>query len=121
MFKDDGWLDFSQPAAALERRVRAMWPWPRAWTTTPYGERIQVHAAAVSETSEPSPGAVIHNSGRVLVATGEGSLLLTRVQLPGGRPIEGHAVASALSLEAGTILGQAGKPEDVKPLVIPVG
>ncbi|MER3486242.1 MAG: methionyl-tRNA formyltransferase, partial [Chloroflexota bacterium] len=31
--KADGWLRWERPASELERRVRAMWPWPRAWTT----------------------------------------------------------------------------------------
>ena len=29
--KEDGRLDFSQPASSLERRVRAMHPWPGAF------------------------------------------------------------------------------------------
>ena len=33
LVKADGWIDWSRPAAEIERQTRAMWPWPRAWTT----------------------------------------------------------------------------------------
>ena len=33
--KADGWIDWTRPAADIERQIRAMWPWPRAWTTHP--------------------------------------------------------------------------------------
>jgi methionyl-tRNA formyltransferase len=120
MVKDDGWLDFWRPAAELERQVRAMWPWPRAWTTTPNGERIQVQAASVSRARDSAPGTVIHDGGRVLVSTGGGSLVLVRIQLPGGRPLEGPAIASARTLQAGTVLGTTGRPDALRPLVAPV-
>lgn len=120
MVKDDGWLDVARPADELARRVRAMWPWPRAWSTAPDGERIQVHAATVSRALDRPPGTVIHDAGSVLVATGDGSLVLTRVQLPGGRPIEGRAIAAVRALQAGTVLGAVGQPRDLKPLVVSV-
>ena len=72
--KADGMLDWSQPAPALERRVRAMNPWPGAWFEWA-GETIRV-LDAVAEDGAPAPG---------VVACGEGVLRLLRVQRP-GRP-----------------------------------
>ena len=72
--KADGMLDWSQPAPALERRVRAMNPWPGAWFGWA-GETIRV-LDAVAEDGAPAPG---------VVACGEGVLRLLRVQRP-GRP-----------------------------------
>ena len=72
--KADGMLDWSQPAPALERRVRAMNPWPGAWFGWA-GETIRV-LDAVAEDGAPAPG---------VVACGEGMLRLLRVQRP-GRP-----------------------------------
>ena len=72
--KADGMLDWSQPAPALERRVRAMNPWPGAWFEWA-GETIRV-LDAVAEDGPPAPG---------VVACGEGVLRLLRVQRP-GRP-----------------------------------
>jgi methionyl-tRNA formyltransferase len=72
--KSDGLLDWAQPAAALERRVRAMNPWPGAWFPWE-GESIRV-LDAVAEEGPPAPG---------VVACGQGVLRLLRVQRP-GRP-----------------------------------
>ena len=79
--KADGALDFTQPAAALERRVRAMNPWPGAWFPWA-GETIRV-LDAVAEAGPPAPGP--SRSGQGLVACGEGVLRLLVVQRP-GRP-----------------------------------
>lgn len=118
--KADGWMDFTRPAVELERHVRAMWSWPRAWTTSVSGDRIQIHQSAVDETIEANPGVVIHDGERVLVGTGGGALELVRVQLPGGKPIEGNAILQVPVFEAGNILGAKGAPEDMPPLMTPV-
>lgn len=120
MTKADGWIDFTRPAVELERHVRAMWPWPRAWTTGPGGERVQVHATQVVPDEQMSPGKIIHSDNAVRVGTGEGLLELRRVQLPGGRPIEGTALLRADALANGLVLGAVDEPDDVPPLVVPV-
>lgn len=120
MTKNDGWLDLSRPAIGLESHVRAMWPWPRAWTTLEDGERLQVHAADVEQHVNLGPGAVRHADGRVLVGTGDGALALKRILLPGARPIEGAAISQSRALADGVVLGEVGRPEGLSPLVIPV-
>lgn len=119
MSKNDGWLDFSRPAMELERHIRAMWPWPRAWTTTSRGDRVQVHRAGVARDASIEPGAIAHLGKRILVGTGGGALELIRVQIPGGKPIEGTAVLQSPSLAVGQQLGVTGGPEMVTPLVVP--
>ncbi len=50
--KEDGRLDWSRPAPELERRVRAMQPWPGAWTV--WGDKtLRVLAATVLPGSPP--------------------------------------------------------------------
>ena len=122
MVKDDGWLDFRRSAHELERHVRAMWPWPRAWTTMPDGQRLQIHRAAVVEGREGEPGMVVREENRqILVATGAGALWVQRVQFAGGRPLDGHALLSHPALVSGIRLGVVGAPERLPPLVEPVG
>lgn len=125
--KADGWLDWHRPALELEALVRAMWPWPRAWTTVGYpagdGWVLQIHRAAVIERSEPSPlapGTVIATEGGLAVVTGDGALQLDTVQTPGGRPVAGTALTTASRLTLGSQLGQSGGPSDRKPLVAAV-
>lgn len=119
MTKADGWIDWAKPADETERHVRAMWPWPRAWTTDASGNRVQVHRAIVVDSLPGVAGSVHHVGGRVVVSCGKDALELTRVQLPGGKPIEGHALLQATALADGSVLGQADGPGDVPPLVSP--
>ncbi len=94
--KEDGRIDWNQPAAVIERQVRAMWSWPRAFTELADSTRMQVHRSSVTADPETTPGQITVQGTTVVVATGEGGLLLERVQLPGGKPIEGHAIAQKL-------------------------
>lgn len=83
--KDHGAIDWNRRAAEIERHVRAMWAWPRAWTVGAGGVRVQVHEAEVEdESGAGEPGVVVgHNVNGVLVGTGGGMLRLCTVQLPG--------------------------------------
>ncbi len=102
--KQDGVLDWSEPATALWRRVRAFAPWPLA-TTRYRGEPFTVHEAwpVAATPGEPrldaAPGTVIAGDGavsplhgdrqaRALVVCGEGALALLRVQRPGKRALD---------------------------------
>jgi len=60
--KQDGFLDFSQSAEILERRVRAFWPWPGAGATyvsAATGKPTRVTLARV-EVVPPAPGPPTH-------------------------------------------------------------
>lgn len=84
--KEDGRLDWTQPAAALANRVRAFDPWPGAFTTWK-GQQLKIlKARALERPAMLSPGMVAHIAEGVAVATGTGWLLLEIVQLAGKRP-----------------------------------
>jgi methionyl-tRNA formyltransferase len=118
MTKDDGWIDWHQPAAGIERHVRAMLPWPRAWTTFPDGSRLQVLVASVEmQALDAEPGTLLVDGSRCEVATGDGVLQLEEVQLPGGKPLPGRAIADRLKDRHGQVLGREGQPEQLSPLV----
>lgn len=111
--REDGRLDWSQPADALDRRVRALNPWPGTWTTlgttlettfgtVPGGEVLKVLAAR-PEPGEGDPGAVLDD--RLLVACGAGGALrLLRVQRPGRAPMDAEAMLRGHPVPAGTRL-----------------
>lgn len=126
LVKADGRLDWARPAEELERRVRAMWPWPRAWATLGGDEGhavLQVHAAKVAPASTAAdavPGTVLAVGGKLAVATGDGRLVLETAQLPGGRPLAGNALLTGRRLGHGQVLGRAGAPPGLVPLVRPV-
>jgi methionyl-tRNA formyltransferase len=84
--KAESRLDFSLPAAQLERRVRAFDPWPISDCELA-GERLRVHAAeAAVGRIGATPGSILAaNAQGIDIACGEGALRLTRVQREGGR------------------------------------
>lgn len=86
--KEDGLVDWGEPAVLLERKIRAYDPWPRAATTL-NGELLlllksHVHPDTLgSETAPETPG-VVRAADRehgLLVQTGKGILAVERVQL----------------------------------------
>ena len=84
--KDEARLDWSRPAAELERLVRAFNPWPVCHSSL--GEAaLKVYAAELGE-GQGAPGTILAASRDGLtVACGSGALRLTRLQLPGGKPL----------------------------------
>lgn len=121
LVKADGWMDWSMDAIRLARQVRAMWPWPRAWTTLPAGDALQIHTAHPGETIDGSiqPGELVRLGCRTLVTCGEGTLELARIQLAGGKPLDAAAIAHHPALPDGAILGESGQPGPTPPLVVP--
>ena len=84
--KGDGHLDFTHPAAELERRVRAFTPWPGAFALW-QGQPVKILRAAVADQVPGLPGQVAaHDRGPVIIC-GSGGLLLLEVQPPGKRPM----------------------------------
>ncbi|MEL7561362.1 methionyl-tRNA formyltransferase [Stutzerimonas chloritidismutans] len=84
--KDEARLDWTRPAVELERLVRAFNPWPTCHSSLE-GVPVKIHAARVS-TGLGAAGQIIQASkDGVEVACGEGSLVLTRLQLPGGKAL----------------------------------
>jgi methionyl-tRNA formyltransferase len=92
--KQDGHLDWGEPASALERRVRAYDPWPGTYTTW-QGQRLNViRARAWPDRQEPDPpGTVVELEVGVGVVTGQGVLELMEVQPAGKKPMEAEAFA----------------------------
>jgi methionyl-tRNA formyltransferase len=80
--KEDSLIDWSRPAAEIERRVRGFTPWPSAYTHL-RGKLMKVHRTKVIATTERgNPGEIIRADGNGFwVATGSGALSLEEVQL----------------------------------------
>jgi len=89
--KQDGLLDFTKPAVALARQVRAFYPWPGSFMPWRGGNLKVLQARALPEVPSPGPGRRLAHQGWPAVGTAEGVLLLERVQPPGKRPMSGDA------------------------------
>ncbi|WP_404830618.1 methionyl-tRNA formyltransferase [Sediminicoccus rosea] len=100
--KADGLLDWTEPGATLDARVRAMNPWPGAYFQHA-GEVLRVLSAEpVAGTG--APGTVLPGPGLV-VACGSGALRLTRLQRPGRAAMDADALLRGYALPPGTQLG----------------
>lgn len=87
--KEDGPIVWSQTSRQIHNLVRAMQPWPVAFTSWQPREgdktlvRLIVHRTTPVEGQGP-PGQVLESEGdRLIVATGQGAVRLLQVQLPG--------------------------------------
>ncbi len=102
--REDGRLDWRADAAALDRRVRAMTPWPGAFALLD-GTVLKIAAATplAGEAHAAPPGTVLDD--RLTVACGSGALRIDRLQWPGRSMLETGAFLRGRPVAAGTVLG----------------
>jgi methionyl-tRNA formyltransferase len=111
--KEDGLVDWAQPARQIQNRLRAFTPWPGLFTflLTETGLRVlKIWAADVeAKSADICPSgtvAAVERSG-IAVATGEGRLVVRELQLEGGRRLKveeflrGHRVVVGWRLGRG--------------------
>ncbi len=79
--KEQGRIDWQQPAQHIERMVRAFDPWPGAFTTW-QNEKLKIGRAAVMAGREEA-GRVRRWQDQIAIGTGEGLLLVSALQLAG--------------------------------------
>jgi methionyl-tRNA formyltransferase len=105
--KDEARIDWARPAVELERLVRAFVPWPICHSLL-NGEALKVLAAQLVE-GQGAPGQILSASkDGLVVACGSQALCLTRLQLPGGKPLNFSDLFNSRreKFAVGTVLGQ---------------
>lgn len=105
--REDGRLDLAEPAAALERRVRAFAPRPGAFTEL-RGEPLRVLEAEVLPGPVDAPPGTACRGGDppLRIATGEGFLAPLRVQRAGGKALPIRAFLAGRDVADGEVLGK---------------
>ena len=109
--KIDGLIDWSRPAQILERQVRALNPWPVAYTSVPAaGQRLRIWSARVVECGDGmTPGTVLASGAwGIDVAAGRDALRILTLQAPGKRAMNSGDYLNAHALTAGTVLEGGG-------------
>jgi methionyl-tRNA formyltransferase len=109
--RGDGWIDWRRPAVEVDRQVRALQPWPGAWTTID-GRRLHVRRARPVAGVDDVPIGALLPGEAPCVACGVGALALEVVQ-PEGRPAMA-ADAWRRGLAREHVLLGAGRPDEVK-------
>lgn len=108
--KQDGEVDWSRTDAEIDRHIRAMQPWPGAYTTLDEGgglkRTLKVFASIRTPLAKGRPGEVVCvDSHGLLVACGKGGLLLREVQAEGRRRMPAADFARGNGVTAGMKLG----------------
>jgi methionyl-tRNA formyltransferase len=101
--KGDGEIDWTLAALEIERRVRAMTPWPSAYTYRG-GKRLIVAEAAAVEDVGGEPGCVV-SATPFRVACGDGVLEIARVKPEGGKAMPPGAYLAGHPVVPGEVFG----------------
>ena len=103
--REDGRIDWSEPAQTIERKIRACNPWPGAFmelapllldSTAAGGRNLKIFSASVVDLSG-EPGEILRSEDELVIAASKGALSLSEVQLEGKRRmtasefLRGHA------------------------------
>ena len=110
LHKEDGKIDWNQPADVLARKVRAFIPWPGAYTN--WGDRllkiISAHAIQTNTALETRIGTVSlrkeHGAQTLTIATGNGLLIIEKLQLEGKKVMNADEFLRGYSHIVGEVL-----------------
>ncbi len=104
--REDGSIDWAEPAEQIARRCRAYNPWPGTSTLWD-GRKLKILRAwpLPAELPHHVPGEVLQLDSKIAVSTGRGLLLLEEVQLAGKRPLSAEEFVRGQRDFVGSILG----------------
>ena len=108
--REDGLIDWSMDAFAIEQRVRGFQPWPNAHTS--FRTQRLIIWKATPEWIEQlvfTPGQIIEARGdRLIIACGDGTALrVSELQTESGRRLSARDFLNGTHLKVGEMLGQA--------------
>ena len=93
--REEGKIDWSEPADAIERKIRAFNPWPGA-SMKIERQTLKIFSASIVDLSG-EPGEILRSEDELVIAASKGALSLSEVQLEGKRRmtalefLRGHA------------------------------
>jgi methionyl-tRNA formyltransferase len=107
-----GRVDFREPARAVRDRIRAVDPWPGAFTTLD-GEILKLWRPRLADAPTAPAGTVLGLDGdALLVACGDGAVAIGEGQLPGRKRMAMRALVAGRPIPPGTRLGASDPAVD---------
>ena len=109
--KQDGEIDWRQPARVIWNRIRALVPWPGAFThlsAQPHPVLLKIWDAAPMDRSG-EPGRILQaDKSGIVVACGSDALMISLLQREGGRPLTAAEFLTGHPLKVGDTFGAVG-------------
>ena len=105
--REDGRIDWNQPARAIRDRIRGTNPVPGAFTEW-QGDPLKIHRACIADADpQAAPGTVLVADPRqgLVIAARDAALRLEEVQPAGKKPMEGTAFVRGNPIAPGSCLG----------------
>ena len=103
--REEGLLRWERPARDLHNQVRALTPWPHAWTRMHDARVLVIRTVVDDEAAIGTPGEVVEASGDILrVSTGRGVLRMLEIQPEGRRVMSAREFLAGRPLRPGTRL-----------------
>jgi methionyl-tRNA formyltransferase len=105
--REDERLDFTKSAQQLFNHVRGFRPWPGTFTEW-RGKRLKIWdltVAKLKDHTEP-PGTILSVDGALLVATGQGAVLISELQVEGKKRISAAEWIRGYRVQIGERLGE---------------
>lgn len=104
--KEDGLIDWSQPAQTIYNRMRAFAPWPGAYThfrdITCHLQLEPVSNHISAEKSQSNPGAIHYDGKNLVVSCGQQSFLhISRVKAEGRKEVSAADFANGAHVQSG--------------------
>jgi methionyl-tRNA formyltransferase len=116
----DAPLDFRRPAAVLRQRILSLEGWPGS-TFDHRAALIKVGSATVEDSVvTPAPGTIVAaDRGGIRIACGQGVLVVTQLQRPGGKMLPAGEFLAGYPVAVGEVLASADMPAFVSDRPFP--
>ena len=106
--KEDGHIDWSEPARAIWNKVRGLVPWPGAFTflpSQPHPHLLKLWTAEVAEEQGKAGEILRADKAGIVIACGTQALRILSLQREGGRRLAANQFLTGHPLSAGQRLG----------------
>lgn len=102
--RDDGRINWEEAAHIIERKARALTPWPGLWCIGADKKRLKVHKTTLSDqTTDQIPGTLLDKKGHI--ACGNGSVLqLRHIQPENAKAMDFAGALNGGYIKLGTVL-----------------
>ncbi|MCF7820784.1 MAG: methionyl-tRNA formyltransferase [Candidatus Pacebacteria bacterium] len=103
--KEDGLLDFTEPTENIERKIRALNPWPGTFAFLGDQNLKILESQGTIETDQPHTiGELFFNSNKLYIQAQDKALEISKIQLSGKKPIQGQQISAGYKYLDGKIL-----------------